>query len=110
MQKAPGLILFACLLLATSAASGADVDYYVIAKGKVYNQANSAGPVAKNNVARFFAIVGLTQTNSVTNATVQYLPSGTLNSLTVGGGGGPGGQNTLSYQPKFSSQSALEAA
>jgi len=110
MLKAPRLIWFAWLLLPTLPASGADVNYYVVAKGKVYNQANGAGPVAKNNVARFLATVGLTQTNSVTNATVQFLPSGALNPLTVGGGGGPGGQNSLSYQAKFSSQSALDAA
>src|SRR5215471_6912151 len=99
MLKAPRLIWFALLLLGTLPASGADVSDYTVAKGKVYNQPNAAGPVPKNNVARFFANVDLTQANSVSNATVQYLPSGTVNPLTVGGAGGPGGG--LSYQPKF---------
>jgi hypothetical protein len=109
MLKVPRLIWCASLLLATLPASGADVSNYTLAKGKVYNQANAAGPVPRNNVARFFASVDLTQTDSVTSATVQYLPSGTVNQLTAGGGGGPGGQDSLSYQAKFSSQSALDA-
>lgn len=92
------------------AASGADASYYVVTKGKVYNQANAAGPVAKNNVARFLATVGLTATNSVTNATVQFLPSGTVNPLSSGVGGGPGDPNALTYQAKFTTQSALDAA
>jgi hypothetical protein len=110
MPKALRLIWLASLLLATLPASGADVSNYTLAKGKVYNQANAAGPVPKNNVARFFATVDLTQTNSVTNATVQYLPSGTVNPLTAGSGGGPGAQDSLSYQAKFASQSLLDAA
>jgi hypothetical protein len=81
-----------------------------VTKGKVYNQVNAAGPVPKNNVARFLATVGLTTTSSVTNATVQYLPSGVVNSLTAGGGGGPGGQDSLTYETKFTSQSFLDTA
>ena len=57
MVKVARLILFASLLLAILPASGADVSNYTLAKGKVYNQANAAGPVPKNNVARFFATV-----------------------------------------------------
>lgn len=110
MLQTPRLIWFAWVLLAALAASAADVSYYVVAKGKAYNQANAAGPVPKNNVGRFFAIVGLSATNSATNATVQYLPSGTVYPLTVGGGGGPGGQDSLTYQMKFSSQSNLDLA
>lgn len=98
------------LLVMALAASGADASYYYVTKGKVYNQVNAAGPVAKNNVARFLAAVGLTGTNSVTNATVQYLPGGAVNPLTPGGAGGPGGQNVLSYQAKFSTQTALDTA
>ena len=48
MLKAPGLIWSGLLLLAPLAASGADVSYYVVVKGKVYNQVNGAGP------ARFY--------------------------------------------------------
>jgi len=110
MLKTLRLICLASLLLAALTASAADASYYVVTKGKVYNQANAAGPVPKNNVARFLATVGLTQINSVTNATVQFLPSGALNPLTVGGGGGPGGQDSLTYQQKFTSQSFLDAA
>ncbi len=104
------LTWLASWLLAALTASAADATYYVVTKGKVYNQANAAGPVARNNVARFLATVGLTMTNSVTNATVQYLPGGAVNPLTLGGAGGPGGQNSLAYQAKFSTQSALDAA
>src|SRR5579864_680451 len=110
MLKTLRLIFLASLLPSALTASAADASYYVVTKGKVYNQANAVGPVPKNNVARFLATVGLTQPNSVTNATVQFLPSGALNPLTVGGGGGPGGQDSLTYQPKFPSQSALDLA
>ena len=110
MVKHSCLITVGWLVAMALAASGADVSYYVVTKGKVYNQATAAGPVARNNVARFLASVGLNQINSVTNATVQYLPSGATNSLTVGGGGGPGGQNSLGYQAKAGTQSALDTA
>src|SRR3974390_2637789 len=79
MLKTPRLITLASWLVMSLAASGADVSYYVVAKGKAFNQYNAAGPVAKNNPAQFFAAVGLTLTNSVTNATVQFQPSGNVN-------------------------------
>jgi len=110
LVKAPCLIILASCLVIALTASGADVSYYVVTKGKVYNQVNAAGPVPKNNVARFLATVGLTTTSSVTNATVQYLPSGVVNSLAAGGGGGPGGQDSLTYETKFTSQSFLDTA
>jgi hypothetical protein len=91
-------------------AYAADVLYYFVAKGKEFNQFSSALPVPKGNPARFVSFVGLTATNSATNATVQSLLSGTVKALTLGVGGKAGVDDTFSFQAKFTSQSLLDSA
>jgi hypothetical protein len=104
------LALASLVLVAAASAHGADVSYYLVSKAMGFNQNTSAGPVPKGNPARFFTQVALSQTNSATNATVQFLPSGSVIPLTLSVGGKAGVLDTFSFQAKFASQSALDAA
>jgi hypothetical protein len=95
--------------LATPAVRGADVVIYLVAKGNNYNQNSSAPPVPKGSPARFNALVGLSATNSVTNATVQALPSGSIIPMLLQGGTASS-PATFTLQAKYTSQSVLDAA
>ena len=109
LQSGRDLTLLAVFLAAGSLpAGGADVAYYLVAKGMVYRQTGSALPSPKGNPARFTAQVGLTAANNATNATVQALPSGAINTLLLGVGGHAGVNDTFNFQAKFSSQSLLD--
>lgn len=104
-------ILLAAFLFTTCLRVGAvEAIYYFAAKSMEYRQSNNAAPTPKGNPARFSAQIGLTAANSVTNATVQFMPAGTLNTLTLGGGGAAGISNAFGFQAKFASQSALDTA
>src|SRR5690349_3653229 len=105
------LTLLAVFLAAGSlTAGGADVAYYLVAKGMEYRQTGSALPSPKGNPARFFAQVGLSAANTATNATVQSLPGGTVTPLTLGVGGHAGVNDTFGFQAKFTSQSLLDGS
>ncbi|HWW01487.1 MAG TPA: hypothetical protein VNZ64_17450 [Candidatus Acidoferrum sp.] len=105
------LTLLAVFLAAGSlTAGGADVAYYLVAKGMAYRQTGSALPAPKGNPARFIAQVGLSAANTATNATVQSLPGGTVTPLTLGVGGHAGVNDTFEFQAKFSTQSLLDAS
>ncbi len=89
---------------------GADVSYYLVAKSMQYRQTGSALPSPKGNPARFDAQVGLSAANTATNATVQFLPGGTVNALTLGVGGHAGVNDTLGFEAKFTTQALLDTS
>ncbi len=98
------------VLLQPIADRAADLTYYLVAKGKEFNQNAATLPVPKGSPARFNAQVGLSLTNSATNATVQSLPSGPVNPLTLSLGSKAGVLDTFVFQAKFASQSVLDTA
>jgi hypothetical protein len=111
LQSGRDLTLLAVFLAAGSlTAEGADVAYYLVAKGMEYRQTGSALPSPKGNPARFTAQVGLSAANTATNATVQSLPSGTVTALTLGVGGHAGVNDTFGFQAKFATQSLLDTS
>src|SRR5262245_4344253 len=85
------------------AARAADVTFYGVAKDEGFDQSSTAAPTPKGNPYRVNAFVGLTAPNSVTNATVQSLPSGQIYPLAPEPG-------LFDFQAKFTSQGALNAA
>jgi hypothetical protein len=103
---APIQILFA----ASVTARAADVALYLVAKGHQYSQSSAAPPLPKSSPYRFSALVELVSTNSVTNATVQALPSGPVIPLTLQTSGTIGIGAQFSFNAKYATNSALEAA
>ncbi|HEX5400514.1 MAG TPA: hypothetical protein VFY06_15815 [Verrucomicrobiae bacterium] len=82
----------------------ADATFYAVVKGQKFNQTNTALPVlASGTPYRFNAIVGFYVLNTITNATVQFLPSGPVSNLVVQ-------LNTLEFQAKFATPSDLDTA
>ena len=117
MTTLPGLrsgraltLLVVFLAIGSLTTRGADIAYYLVAKGQEYRQTGSAPPSPKGNPARFLAQVGLSAAGTATNATVQFLPGGTVTNLTLGVGGHAGVNDTFSFQAKFASQSLLDSA
>lgn len=97
------LVLIAALVAADSL-RGADATFYAAVKGLEFNQTDAGPPVlAGGNPYRFLAIVGLTAPNAITNATVQSLPSGPINSLVAENG-------DFEFQDKFATLGDLDSA
>ena len=117
MTTLPGLrsgrnltLLVVFLAIGSLSADGADVAYYLVAKGMEYRQTGSALPSPKGSPARFIAQVGLSSVNTATNATVQSLPGGTVTNLTLGVSGHAGVNDTFAFQAKFGNQSFLDSS
>src|SRR3989442_3368996 len=101
----PSLALaFATLTLVTpDTTRGADVIFYAVAKDEGCDQSGVGPPTPKGNPFRFNAIVGFTTANSVSSASVQLLPSGTVYPLVAR-------TYSFDFQAKFLTLAALNAA
>ncbi len=106
LGKGPQPFVLAALFLALPAVVHAtDALFYLVGKGQEFTQADANPPVPKSkNPARFHASVGPATANSVTNATVQPLPAGALDTLS------PAPSGDLEFEAKFSSLASLDAA
>jgi hypothetical protein len=103
VRRSLALALASIILIAPGKARGVDVLYYAISKDEGFNQTSAGSAAPKGNPYRFDANVGLATANSVTNATVQFLPSGPVYPLVAG-------PYSFDFQAKFLNLAALDAA
>lgn len=98
------------LFAASVTARASDVAFYLVAKGHQYSQTSTAPPALKSSPYRFSTLVGIASTNSVTNATVQALPSGQVIPLALQTSGTIGTSAEFSFNAKYATNTDLEAA
>src|SRR5690348_11041291 len=104
----PALVL--TLLLLAPVSRAADVAFYLVAKGLAYDQTSTAQPVPKGSPDRFTALVGVTASNSITTASVQALPGGSVIPLVFQASGSAGILDEFNLTAKYTTNTDLNAA
>lgn len=103
LRSSLAFVFGAIVFVSATPTRAADVLFYAVAKDEGFNQTSAAAPTPKGSPYRFNATVGLATANSVTNATVQFLPSGTVYPLMAS-------PYSFDFQAKFTNQAVLDAA